>query len=252
MNKKIRTIIVDDNMVAANKLRKDLLSFPDIEVVECITSAGIAIKSLVSQQPDLLFLDIEMPEMSGLDLLDKIQNNIKNMFVVFYTAHNQYLIDAIRNSAFDYLQKPYLPEDLATIVSRLQTRLPLDIENFSSSLQQFIKKEDRFAIQTLTGLVFVSCNDVILFQYIKEQRCWLMRLNNDTHYKLRTNITAKELLSLHSSFMQINQQCIINVGYLLFIENKTYKCILHPPHSDIGQAVSLRYYKKIKEELNVL
>ena len=251
MNKKIRTIIVDDTPTASAKLEHDLKFFPDIEVIECITSPNVAVKSIVKQQPDLLFLDIEMPGMSGLELLNHIQDDIKEMRVVFYTAHNQYLIDAVRTSAFDYLQKPYLPEELSFIVNRLLADSG-SRDNFSQSFQQFVKKDDKFAIQSITGLMFVRCEEVVLFQYLKEQRCWVMKQTNNMTYKLRTNLGSKELLSLSPSFVQINQQCIINSNYLFSIENKTLKCILCPPFSDIGEVVSSRYYKKIKDNLNIL
>jgi len=251
MNKKIRTIIVDDTPTASAKLEHDLKFFPDIEVIECISSPSVAVKSIVKQQPDLLFLDIEMPGMSGLELLNHIQDDIKEMRVVFYTAHNQYLIDAVRTSAFDYLQKPYLPEELSFIVNRLLADNG-SRDSFSQSFQQFVKKDDKFAIQSITGLMFVRCEDVVLFQYLKEQRCWAMKQTNNMTYKLRTNLGSKELLSLSPSFVQINQQCIINSNYLFSIENKTLKCILCPPFSDIGEVVSSRYYKKIKDNLNIL
>lgn len=243
MNKKIRTIIVDDTPVAIAKLEHDLKFFPEIEVIECISSPKAAVKSIIKQQPDLIFLDIEMPMMSGLELLENIQNGVKEMRVIFYTAHNQYLIDAVRTSAFDYLQKPYLPEELSFIINRLLINNDSS-DSFSKSFQQFVKLDDKFAIQSITGLMFVRCQDVVLFQYLKDQRCWTMKQTNNLTCKLRTNIGSKELLSLNNSFTQINQQCIINSDYLFSIENKTLKCILCPPYSDIGETVSSRYYKK--------
>lgn len=251
MNKKIRTIIVDDTPTAIEKLEYDLKFFPDIEVIECISTPKAAIKSIVKHQPDLIFLDIEMPEMTGLELLDQIKDEVTALRVVFYTAHNQYLIDAVRTSAFDYLQKPYLPEELTFIINRLIASDGFK-DSFSHSFQQFVKKDNKFAIQSITGLMFVRCEEVVLFQYLKDQRCWSMRqIHNQTH-KLRTSIGAKELLSLSDSFVQINQQCIINSNYLFSIENKTLRCILCPPFSDIGEVVSSRYYKKIKDNLSIL
>lgn len=252
MSKRINTIIVDDNRRAADKLREDLSAFAGIEVTGCIHSPETAIEELVKQQPALLFLDIEMPGMSGLELLSEIQHKISNMKVVFYTAYNQYLIDAIRSSAFDYLQKPYLPEELAFIIERLRTEKRKKEENLSQSLEEFRKRENRFAIQTVTGLMFVKCDEVLLFLHIKEQRCWLMKLVNGKQYKLRSNVKARELTELHASFIQINQQCIININYLISIENKNLKCIMSPPYSDIDQTVSSRFYKRLREELDIL
>ncbi|NDV64163.1 LytTR family DNA-binding domain-containing protein [Bacteroides sp. 224] len=250
MIKKIRTIIVDDLPAAATKLREDLQLHPEIEVIECVSSAKEAIVSIIKHQPDLLFLDIEMPEMSGLELLSLIQDKVHSMRVVFYTAYNQYLIDAVRTSAFDYLQKPYLTTELSFIINRLLTISPEQMVDFRDSFRRLIHQEDRFAIQTVMGLMLVKCREVGVFQYM--DRHWVMKLANEKQYKLRTNVGAKELLALSSSFMQINQQCIVNLDYLISIENKTLKCILCPPFSDLSEIASTRYYKKIKESLDII
>jgi len=250
MNKNITTIIVDDTPAAITALQTDLHSFPEINVLACYTSAKIAVDSIIRHQPELLFLDIEMPEMSGLELLEKVKNEVPHMRVVFYTAYNRYLIDAVRASAFDYLQKPYLMEELQFIVNRLLANGQKRTE-LQQSLRQFIKINDRFAIHTLTGLMFVRFDDVLLFMYIKDQRYWLMKLTNGESYKLRTNVIAKGLTSLSDSFIQINQQCIVNINYVLTVENKTLKCILCPPFSDIDQTVSTRFYKTIKDSFEI-
>lgn len=252
MSRTIRTIIVDDIPAAITKLENDLTAFPEIEVIERLSSSKEAVDAIITQQPDLLFLDIEMPGMSGLELLDKIKDEVRGLRVIFYTAYNQYLIDAVRTSAFDYLQKPYLPEELSLIINRLPDNSDCQSDTFSQSLQQFVKKEGRFAIQTITGLMLVKCEEVVLFQYAQKQRCWFMTMQNNAVHKLRTAINAKELLLLCDSFVQINPQCIINLDYLFSIENKTLKCVLCPPFSDINETVSARCYKKLKDNLSIL
>ncbi len=252
MTKKIRTIIVDDIPAAITKLSHDLRSYPEIEIIGCLPSAKEAIELIIEQQPELLFLDMEMPEMSGLELLNQLKEEVRDIRVVFYTAFNQYLLDAVRASAFDYLLKPYLPEELYFIINRLLATWDKPVPNFKNSLYEFIQKENKFAIQTITGLMLVKCTDVGVFQYTKSLRCWTMKLADGTQHKLRTNIGAKELLPLSNLFVQINQQCVINLDYLISIENKTLKCILYPPFSNIDETVSTRFYKKIKDDLDII
>ena len=104
----IMTIIVDDEPTCIKSLANDLSRFSDIHIVVTCTSPDNAAREIVRLQPDLLFLDVEMPGMSGLELLSRIQSDIhSDMHVVFYTAYDKYLLDAIRASAFDYLLKPY-------------------------------------------------------------------------------------------------------------------------------------------------
>jgi len=252
MKKIINTIIVDDDNSAMQKLQEDLSLYPEIKVIATASSAEAVIPLITKNQPDLLFLDIEMSGMSGLELLNEIKDNIETVRIVFYTAYNKYLKDAIRVSAFDYLQKPYFPEELSLIINRFQTNTPSDKENIEHSIRTLLQHENKFAVQTITGLMLVKCQEVLLFQYLKDQRCWQMRFSDNNTYKLRTNITAKDLIMLNPSFIQINQNCIINLSYLMSIENKTLKCMFYPPFDSIELEVSSRYFKKIRDRLDIL
>ncbi len=252
MRKIINTIIVDDDNSALNKLEEDLNLFPEIKVIATASSAEAAKSLIIKNQPELLFLDIEMSGISGLELLNEIKEDIQNVNIIFYTAYNKYLKDAIRVSAFDYLQKPYLPEELSSIINRTRTSIPSDKEKIQHSIHSLLQHENKFAVQTITGLMLVKCYEVLLFQYMKDQRCWQMRFSDNTTYKLRTNITAKELTSLNASFVQINQNCIINLSYLMSVENKTLKCILYPPFDKIELEASSRYFKKMRDRLDIL
>lgn len=252
MNQTIHTIIIDDESSSLEKLREDLSQWPEIKTIATFPSGKSAKKFIIEKQPDLLFLDIEMPEMSGLQLLHEIKNDIENMRIVFYTAHNKYLKDAIRMSAFDYLQKPYLQEELSQIIDRFQTTLPSDRNKIDQSLRLLLKHENKFAVQAITGLMLVKCEDVLYFKYLKEQRCWQMFFVNNTTYKLRTNISAKDLTTLSTSFLQINQNCILNLTYLMSVENKTLKCKLYPPFDETELTASSRYFKKMRDKLDIL
>lgn len=253
MNPKITTFIVDDDAMAIQKLSGDLAAFPEIEITSTWTSAEKAKCAIIKGQPDLLFLDIEMPVLSGIELLKAIKNDIHaHMRIVFYTAYDKYLLDALRASAFDYLLKPYLPEELAEIIRRYRTSLPRTSDNMEQSLLKLLNHNNQYAIQTLTGLLLVRSKEVLLFQFLKDLRCWQMVLTNYQVHKLRMNTTAKEILGIASMFAQISQDCIINLNYLMFIENKTLACKFCPPFEQEERIVSHRYYKKLKDKLEII
>lgn len=252
--KQITTIIVDDESACIKSLESDLSRFPDIRIVATCTSPDNAAREIVRLQPDLLFLDVEMPGMTGLELLSRIQSDIhSDMRIVFYTAFDKYLLDAIRSSAFDYLLKPYQLKELDSLIARFRSHVTKnDKVNIEQSLRKLLIHNDKFAVQTISGLVFVKCEEILLFQYLKEQRCWQMMLVSDRKlYKLRMSTTAKDLLGINPTFVQINQDCIVNLNYLCSIENVTLKCRLYPPFTDIELTVSQRYYRRLRDVLEI-
>lgn len=251
----IITVIVDDEPSCIKCLESDLSRFPEIRVAATCTFPDNAVREIVRLQPDLLFIDVEMPGMSGLELLSRIQSDIhSDMHVVFYTAYDKYLLDAIRSSAFDYLLKPYKLKELQDLIDRLRIHIcRAEKVNIEQALRKLLVRNTQFAIQTISGLVFVKSEEILLFQYIKELRCWQMMLTSDRKlYKLRMSTTAKDLLGINTVFVQINQDCIVNLDYLCSIENVTLKCELYPPFEDIELVVSQRYYRRLREVLEML
>lgn len=117
MDKNLRVIIVDDENLARRGLKLRLKEFSDIEVVgECCTGRE-AIEATIDLNPDLLFLDIQMPGMSGFEVIQHLQGDTMPM-VVFVTAYDQYAVDAFKVHAIDYLLKPADEKSLALALDR--------------------------------------------------------------------------------------------------------------------------------------
>ena len=101
MSEEITVVIVDDEIASIRNLSNDLSAYSDIRILETTTSVEKARKIIIRQQPDLLFLDVEMPKMSGFDLWQSIRADVHaDMRVIFYTAYDKYVLDALRASAF--------------------------------------------------------------------------------------------------------------------------------------------------------
>ncbi|MDL2223243.1 LytTR family DNA-binding domain-containing protein [Bacteroidales bacterium OttesenSCG-928-M11] len=253
MNNKISTIIVDDEPACIKSLVNDLANFEYIEVLETITSPEKAKKAIIKQQPQLLFLDVEMPRINGIDLLCDIRNAIhNNTCVVFYSAFDKYMIDALRASAFDYLLKPYMFEELKAIIERAKEKIKTQQADFEQSIRRLLADDRKFALQTITGLLLLRRSEVVCFQYDKSIRCWKMTLTDMTTHKLKFSTKAKELLNISTTFAQISQDCIVNLDYLISIENSTLRCLLTPPFTNFNMIVSRRYYSKLKETLEII
>lgn len=116
----IRTLIVDDERLARAELKRLLLAHPEIEVIAEASNGKLAIEWLKKEEIDLVFLDIQMPGMTGLELAEHIDSEIQ---FVFCTAFDNYAVDAFSLNAVDYLVKPIDPQRLASCIKRIDVRV---------------------------------------------------------------------------------------------------------------------------------
>src|SRR5690348_5290725 len=112
----IKAIIIDDERLARSELRKLLMDFPEIEVVAEASNAGEGVEKIENINPDLIFLDIQMPGKTGFDMLSELD---KAPLVIFTTAYDEYALKAFEVNALDYLLKPVEPKRLADAVLKL-------------------------------------------------------------------------------------------------------------------------------------
>jgi two-component system LytT family response regulator len=116
----VKTLLIDDERLARNELRRLLSAFPHIEIVGEARTAQQARELIGSVRPDLVFLDVQMPGETGLELLESLEPPAPR--VIFTTAHDEFAVKAFELNALDYLLKPVDPARLATAVARLEDR----------------------------------------------------------------------------------------------------------------------------------
>jgi len=135
MSNSWKAVIVDDERLARNKLRALLEAHPEIRIVGEADGVGAALRVIEESQPNVLFLDIQMPRQSGFDLVNQLKQPVK---IIFVTAFDEYAIRAFEINALDYLLKPINPERLARAIERLphpstapdQPARPLEYDDF--------------------------------------------------------------------------------------------------------------------------
>lgn len=152
----MRAIIIDDERLARTELKKLLLEFPEVEIIDEAANAEEGILKIESQVPDLIFLDIQMPGKTGFDLLVELE---RTPLVIFTTAYDEFALKAFEVNALDYLLKPIEPKRLADAIQKLQI-----------SENKEVKAEGEFfnnSILTDTDQVFVKDGE----------RCWFVKLN---------------------------------------------------------------------------
>lgn len=235
----MKTIIIDDEKNAIDTLRKKLQAYDDMQITGTATSGTKGILLIREQQPDVVFLDVEMPDMSGLDFLERMGNiTQKKCKVVIYTAHPDYMLPALRGKAFDFLLKPIDDEELQKIVQRCYVEQDID----SSDAVQ--KGNEKLLLYTnATDFRVVNTQDVGLFQYNHEQRTWeVMAAGRPDPIRLKRSANNESLLAIDARFVQVSQKYIININYLMEVSDNT--CRFFPPFDGIDYVTVGRVYRK--------
>lgn len=246
--------IVDDEEVCASNLRNSLAVYDKVRIVGTANNPKSGVELILEKQPDLLFLDVELPGKTGLQLLSEIRNKITwNMQVIFYTAYEKYLLQALRESAFDYLLKPYQPQEFNLVMTRFfeyETKNKQK-DTFVESFSRLIPENRSFMIATITGFQTLRPDDIGYFEYNKIKKHWYVYLQNNNSFQLRRKTSAETILCHSSSFAQINQQQIINIKFLSFIDGK--QCLLFPPFDGENELIiSRNFLKGIQEKFDII
>lgn len=213
----IKTIIIDDEYNASEFLEKMLKRYFPNKFHICKTCENIddAVKAIEEHQPDLVFLDIQMPNKNGFELFKEIKEI--NFEVIFTTAHSEYAIDAIKRSALDYLLKPINYIDLLGAVNRFEqknkkenqeTQLNILIENIDSG----DTAHKKIAIATETGFEFVKFNTVI---YLEAQNNYT-KFNLTNGSSITTSKTLKHFEEILPSelFFRIHKSYLVNMNFI--------------------------------------
>ncbi|WP_299233396.1 LytTR family DNA-binding domain-containing protein [uncultured Bacteroides sp.] len=236
--------IIDDEQASARALIEELRKYPRFNVEGVAHDAETGRNMIMRIMPDLLFLDVELPEMYGMELLAEVKDDVKwSMRVVFYTAHDKYLINALRNSAFDFLLKPIDKKEFEVVISRFL----LDYETKPSLFDKHdivnIEKGSSFMVVLPTGeMKMIKSSDVGFFRYASERKLWEAVLVTEESVPLRRNVSAEFLCAYNKNFVQVNQSYIVNIDFLVMIHDSS--CILCPPFDNNTEITISRKYKK--------
>ena len=240
---RFRVVIVDDDDVSLENLDFSLRKDTRFQVEGVARNGKQGKKVITKVRPDLLFLDVEMPDMTGMELLQDIRDSISwNMKVVFYTAYDKYMIQAIRESAFDYLLKPFEEQDLQDILERFVRQKEAD--------SRIVPYAGTPLHAGQTFIVFTPTNDmralrpaeIGFFRYCSERKQWEVILSQQPPLVLRRGMTAEQIIQYSPCFVQIHQSYIINIDYLMIIKDS--KCLLYPPFDKVDELLVSKKYKK--------
>lgn len=209
----MRAILIDDERLARTELKKMLQEFPEIEVVDEATNAEEGITKIESQQPDLIFLDIQMPGKTGFDMLAELE---RAPHVIFTTAYDEFALRAFQVNALDYLLKPVEPKRLADAINKLHQHIEKEpkpeAEHYNNSLlnesdQVFVKDGDR--------CWFVKLSDIRLFESVGNYA--KVFFGNNKPLILKSLNALEERLD-EKTFFRANRKHIVNLRMIDKIE----------------------------------
>ena len=256
-SEKIQAAIIDDDEEFVFALKEHLGFFPEIELQGCASKYNQSKTLLQKENLDLVFLDIEMPVKTGFELLEEARKTRKKMFsVVFYTAYDRYILQGLREEAFDFILKPVKIEELKNVIDRYKLKHSneqrLTVAPITQGLNEII------SLPTPIGLRFMDKNNILLLQCTKEQAQdkpgWKAILTDLSEIKLRTGTTAKDIMALmgEKKFIPVNQSAILNLNYLGSVEFKTRECQLIPPFNGIRVLASRTNLYELRNKYDTL
>jgi len=249
----LRTILVDDEPAAIANLEALLKSHPEIAVVETASDATLAVDLIKEAQPDVIFLDIQMPGKSGFEIARDLLGSDCCPAIIFSTAFDQFAIEAIRHAAFDFLVKPVNPVELNQAIDRLQQQQQQQQQpkpNREDQLRRLIEKtlsKPRIKISNTGGFTLINPDDII---YIQADWNYSELFFNEGKSELATmNIGAiEEILPLHD-FFRISRSLIINVTYLTKVSRKKREATLVKDGKEYKFPIPLLNIRKLERFL---
>ena len=210
----LKAIIIDDEEHCIKTLEWSIAQYfyGDIDIIATTQNPIEGLKLVNNLKPDILFLDIEMPHLSGIDLAEMIQHNMTN--IIFTTAYDQYAIKAIRLSALDYLLKPVDHEELGKVIEKIKLQQSIDNREQIINLQEAKKTRilNKIALKDTNGFTLIAFNDIVFIR--GENNYSDFKLSNGNTMLVSKTLSAIEEVLDMELFFRIHKSFIINLQYV--------------------------------------
>src|SRR6187549_979647 len=208
----MRAIIIDDERLARTELRKLLQDYPEVEVVDEAANADEGITKIDTLQPDLVFLDIQMPGKTGFDMLAELE---RAPHVIFTTAYDEYALKAFEVNALDYLMKPIEPKRLADALQKVQQAEEKELAAQQAFNRGLLTENDQVFVKDGERCWFVKLSEVRLFESVGNYA--------KVYFGPNKPLILKSLNSLEErldekTFFRANRKHIVNLRMIEKIE----------------------------------
>ena len=240
-----KAIIIDDERLARNELKKLLLDFPEVEVIDEAANAAEGIEKIDALNPDLIFLDIQMPGKTGFDLLQELD---RAPHVIFTTAYDEYALKAFEVNALDYLMKPIEPKRLADALQKLHQAEEKELAAQQAFGRGMLTEQDQVFVKDGERCWFVKLSEVRLFESVGNYAKVFFAGNKPLILK---SLNALEERLDEKTFFRANRKHIINLRMIDKIEPYFNGGLLLELHGGEKIEVSRRQAVKFKEMMSL-
>lgn len=239
----IRTLIVDDERYAREELTYLVRQFSNVQVVGEAESGESAIVKALQLQPDVVFLDVEMPKMNGMEVAKSLMELKKVPLIIFATAYPQFAAEAFRINAFDYLLKPYDTVHLEQTIMRIEKEL------FPPALVDTTNTLGKLSVEADGEIDYIDIQS-ILYMYREEKITKI--ITHSREYEV--NLSLKELESrlISFSFYRIHKGYLVNLNYVVRLTpwfNGAFQLELKGREEKLS--VSRNYAKELRQRLEL-
>ena len=236
----VKTYIIDDNPSAIELLRL-LLADYSVSIIGTATDTQSAQDEIVELDPDLVFLDVEMPDMTGLEFWSRVRQELKpDTKVVFYTGYDKYLLEALRREAFDYMLKPATRGELAKIMTRYYEQRLSSMQ--SAKMQRDCNPPLVMILEATGNHTALRLDDIAFFRFESDRKLWEVILSDGTSAQLRHKTNAEVILAYSPYFVQIHKRYIVNINKIKMIQESL--CILEEPLDEIRELKISKNYRQ--------
>jgi two-component system, LytTR family, response regulator len=248
MEKKLSALIVDDEENALTLLNKLLEDTNQFSEVRCASSAAHATQELNQFVPDLIFLDIKMPEMDGFTFLDKLKKEKRTTEVVFVTAYDQFALKALKNHAFDYLLKPVDRKELLDCIMQFKDRK--QEPNLLDRLEKLMHEQkdnnsNKLHISTRTGYLFIDPASIL---YCQADGNYTLIDMGERQHLCSMQLGVVENLLPKNAFVRLGRSLIINFNFVSSIDRKNHKITFEKEGKPYAITISKAQLKELEEK----
>jgi two-component system LytT family response regulator len=244
----ITCLIIDDEQLARELLREYIGQIPNMSVIGEASKGKDAVEMIDEMKPDLIFLDVQMPGMTGFDVLDEIEHD---PFVIFTTAYDQYAIKAFEKNAVDYLLKPLDQERFKLAIDRAINRMKLEQNNVGELLRSLKTEHKTF----YDSHIFVQKSEKLLnlpveeIMFLEASGDYTILTTKSDQFVSSSGIGKLEEILNPETFIRVHRSTIININFLKEIEKHFNGGMIVKMQTGKSFPVSRTYAKVIRKKV---